>query len=95
MSTAKGLHSSRLHPQLDVTLAIAFAIIALVAQPLTAASGAAPLTLVNQLVAQVLGIVQDKQMAQRTSRKNCANWAPRTSTSMRCRVWEWAGLGGR
>ena len=64
MSTAKGLHSSRLHPQFAVALAIAFAIIALVAQPLTAASGVAPLTLVKQLVAQVLSIVNDKQMAQ-------------------------------
>ena len=69
MSTAKGLHSSRLHPQFAVTLAIAFAIIALVAQPLTAASGAASLTLVKQLVAQVLSIVQDKQMDQPDKQK--------------------------
>jgi hypothetical protein len=44
MSTAEGLHSSRLHPQFAVVLAIAFAIIAFVAQPVTAASGVAPLT---------------------------------------------------
>ena len=49
MCTAKGLHSSRLYPQFAVALAIAFAIIAFVAQPLTAASGVAPLTLVRQL----------------------------------------------
>jgi hypothetical protein len=42
------LRSSRLHSQLAVALAIAFAIIAFVAQPLTAASGVAPLTLVKQ-----------------------------------------------
>jgi hypothetical protein len=69
MSTAKGLHSSRLHPQFAVALAIAFAIIAFVAQPLTAASGVAPLTLVKQLVAQVLSIVKDKQMAQPDKQK--------------------------
>ena len=49
MCTAKGLHSSRLYPQFAVALAIASAIIAFVAQPLTAASGVAPLTLVRQL----------------------------------------------
>jgi phospholipid transport system substrate-binding protein len=64
MSTAKGLPSGRLHPQFAVALAIAFAIIALVAQPLIAASGAASLSVVKQLVAQVLSIVNDKQMAQ-------------------------------
>ena len=64
MSTAKGLPSGRLHPQFAVALVIAIAIIALVAQPLTAASGVAPLTLVKQLVAQVLSIVNDRQMAQ-------------------------------
>src|SRR6516225_6970935 len=69
MSTAKGLHSSRLHPQFAVALAIAFAIVAFVAQPLTAASGVAPLTLVRQLVAQVLSIVKDKQMAQPDKQK--------------------------
>ena len=69
MSTAKGLHSSRLHPQFAVALAIAFAIIAFVAQPLTAASGVAPLTLVKQLVAQVLSIVNDKQIAQADKQK--------------------------
>ncbi len=69
MSIAKGLHSSHLHPQFAVALAIAFAIIALVAQPLTAASGVAPLTLVKQLVAQVLSIVKDKQMAQADKQK--------------------------
>ena len=61
MSTAKGLHSSRLHPQFAVALAIAFAIISFVTQPLTAASDVAPLTRVKQLVAQVLSIVKDKQ----------------------------------
>jgi ABC-type transporter MlaC component len=69
MSTAKGLHSSRLHPQFAVELAIAFAIIAFVAQSLTAASGVAPLTLVKQLVAQLLSIVKDKQMAQPDKQK--------------------------
>ena len=65
MSTAKRLHSSRLHPQFAVALAIAFAIIAFVAQPLAiAASGVTPLSLVKQLVAQVLSIVKDKQMTQ-------------------------------
>jgi phospholipid transport system substrate-binding protein len=64
MSTAKGLHSSRLHPQFAVALPIAFAIIASVAQPLTAASSPTPLTVVKQMVAQVLSIVNDKQMAQ-------------------------------
>lgn len=63
MSTAKGLHSSRLHPQFAVALSIAFAIIASVAQPLTAAGGTTPLTVVKQVVAQVLSIVNDKQMA--------------------------------
>ena len=53
MSTAKGLHLSRLHPQFAVALAIAFAIIAFVAQPLNAASGVAPLTLVRQLLSSV------------------------------------------
>jgi phospholipid transport system substrate-binding protein len=69
MSTAKGLHLSRLHPKFAVALAIAFAIIAFVAQPLTAASGVAPLTLVKQLVAQVLRIVKDKHMAQPDKQK--------------------------
>ena len=65
MSTADRLHSSRLHLQFAIALALAFAIIAFVAQPLTiAASGVAPLTLVKQLVAQVLSIVKDKQMTQ-------------------------------
>lgn len=64
MSTAKGLHSSRLHPLFAVALPIAFAIIASVAQPLTAASSPTPLTVVKQMVAQVLSIVNDKQMAQ-------------------------------
>ena len=64
MSTAKGLHSGRLHPQFAVALPIAFAIIASVAQPLTAASSPTPLTVVKQMVAQVLSIVNDKQMAQ-------------------------------
>ena len=64
MSTAKGLYSSRLYPQFAVALAIAFAIIAFVAQPLTAASGVAPFTLVKQLVTQVLSIANDQQMAQ-------------------------------
>ena len=64
MSTAERLHSSRLHLEFVIALALAFTIIALVAQPLTAASGVAPLTLVKQLVAQVLSIVKDKQMAQ-------------------------------
>jgi hypothetical protein len=40
-----------------------------VAQPLTAASGVAPLTLVKQLVAQVLSIVKDKQMVQPDKQK--------------------------
>jgi len=65
MGTADRLHSSRLHLQFAIALALAFAIIAFVAQPLTiAASGIAPLTLVKQLVAQVLSIVKDKQMTQ-------------------------------
>lgn len=62
MSTAKALHSSRLHPQFAVALPIAFAIMASVAQPLTAASVTTPLTVVKQVVAQVLSIVNDKQM---------------------------------
>src|ERR1700752_2445896 len=69
MRIAKGLHSSHLNPQFAVGLTIAFAIIALVAQPLTAASDVAPLTLVKQLVAQVLSIVKDKQMAQPDKQK--------------------------
>ena len=69
MSTAKGLHSSRLHPQFAVALAIAFAIMAFVTQLLPAASDVAPLTLVKQLVTQVLSIVKDKQMAQRDKQK--------------------------
>ncbi len=64
MSTAERLHSSRLHLEFVIALALAFTTIALVAQPLNAASGVAPLTLVKQLVAQVLSIVKDKQMAQ-------------------------------
>jgi transposase len=40
--------------------------------PQTAASGAAPLILVKQLVAQVLSIVQDKQMAQPDKQKKTA-----------------------
>ncbi len=65
MGTADRFHSSRLHLQFAIALALAFAIIAFVAQPLTiAASGVAPLTLVKQLVAQVLSIVKDKQMTQ-------------------------------
>ncbi len=64
MSAAKGLHSSRPRPQFAVALPIAFAIIASVAQPLIAAGGATPLAVVKQLVAQVLSIVNDKQMAQ-------------------------------
>jgi phospholipid transport system substrate-binding protein len=64
MSTAERLHSSRLHLEFVIALALAFATIALVAQPLTAAGGVAPLTLVKQLVTQVLSIVKDKQMAQ-------------------------------
>jgi len=63
MSIAKGLHSSRPHPRFAVALPIAFAIIASVAQPLTAASVTAPLAVVKQVVAQVLSIVNDKQMA--------------------------------
>jgi hypothetical protein len=43
MSTAYRLHSSRLHLQFDIALALALAIIAFVPQPLTiAASGVAP-----------------------------------------------------
>ena len=64
MSTAERLHSSRLHLEFVIALALAFTTIALAAQPLTAASGVAPLTLVKQLVAQVLSIVKDKQMTQ-------------------------------
>src|SRR5258708_27515308 len=64
MGTADRLLSSRLHLQFAIALALAFAIIAFVAQPLTAASGVAPLSLVKQLVAQVLSIVKDKQMIQ-------------------------------
>jgi len=65
MGSADRLHSSRLHLQFAIALALAFAIIAFVAQPLTiAASGVAPLTLVKQLVARVLSIVKDKQMTQ-------------------------------
>jgi hypothetical protein len=44
MGTADSLLSSRLHLQVAIALALAFAIIAFVAQPLTiAASGVAPL----------------------------------------------------
>jgi phospholipid transport system substrate-binding protein len=65
MGTADRLHSSRPHLQFVIALALAFAVMAFVAQPLTiAASGVAPLTLVKQLVAQVLSIVKDKQMTQ-------------------------------
>jgi phospholipid transport system substrate-binding protein len=64
MSTAERLHSSRLHLEFVIALALAFTTIALVAQPLTAAGGVAPLTLVKQLVAHVLSIVKDKQMTQ-------------------------------
>lgn len=63
MSTAKGLHSNRPHPRFAVALLIAFAVIASVARPLTAAGGTTPLIVVKQLVAQVLSIVNDKQMA--------------------------------
>jgi phospholipid transport system substrate-binding protein len=65
MCTANRLHSSRPHLQFAIALALAFVIIAFVAQPLTiAASGVTPLTLVKQLVAQVLSTVNDKQMTQ-------------------------------
>jgi phospholipid transport system substrate-binding protein len=65
MSTVERSHSSRPHLQFAIALALAFAIITFVAQPLTiAASGVAPLTLVKQLVAQVLSTVKDKQMTQ-------------------------------
>jgi len=64
MSTAKGSHSSRLHSQFAVAASITFAIIASLAQPLTAAGGTTPLIVVKQVVAQVLTIVNDKQMAQ-------------------------------
>ena len=65
MGTADRLHSSRLHLQFAIALALAFVIIAFVAQPLTiAASGVAPLTLVKQLVTQVLSTVKDNQMTQ-------------------------------
>src|SRR5260370_38231800 len=51
MSTAERLHSSRLHFEFVIALALAFAIIAFVAQPLTiAARGVAPLTLVKQSI---------------------------------------------
>jgi len=63
MSAATGLRSSRPHPLYAVALAIAFAIIPFTAEPLTAAGGAAPLILVKRLVAQVLSLVKDKQMA--------------------------------
>ncbi|MGH7913704.1 MAG: MlaC/ttg2D family ABC transporter substrate-binding protein [Candidatus Binataceae bacterium] len=71
MSTAKGLRSNHPHPQCAVALAIVFAITALLAQsPLAAASGVTPLTTVKQLVAQVLSIVKDKEMAQADKEKN-------------------------
>src|ERR1700691_1620985 len=64
MNTVERLHSRRLHPQFANALTLAFAIMASGAQPLTAANGVAPMTLVKQLVAQVLSIVKDKQVAQ-------------------------------
>lgn len=64
MSTVER-HSSRLRLQFAIALALAFATIVFVAQSLTiAASGVAPLILVQQLVAQVLSIVNDKKIAQ-------------------------------
>lgn len=64
MSGTKGLRSSHLHPKYAVALALAFAIITFVAQPLTAAWSDAPLGLVRRMVAQVLTIIKDNQTAQ-------------------------------
>src|SRR5258708_14839215 len=51
MRTVDRLHSNRLHLQFAIALALAFAIIAFVAQPITiAARGVAPLTLVKQSI---------------------------------------------
>lgn len=66
MSTIKGLYSAR---QLVVAMVIAFFIVASVARPASAASAIAPLNVVKQLVARVLGIVNDKQMAQPDKQK--------------------------
>jgi len=64
MSGTKGSHSNHVHRKYAVALALAFAIITFVSQPLTAASSHAPLGLVRRLVAQVLTIVKDNQTAQ-------------------------------
>jgi len=66
MSTVKGLYSGR---QLVVAMVVAFVIVASVARPATADSGTAPLNIVKQVVAQVLSIVNDKQMAQADKQK--------------------------
>ncbi len=66
MSTVKGLYSGR---QLVVATAIALVIVASVSRPAIAASTVAPLGVVKQLVARVLGIVNNKQMAQADKRK--------------------------
>jgi phospholipid transport system substrate-binding protein len=54
---------------LVVAVVIAFVIVVSVARPATAASGTAPLEMVKQLVAQVLSIAKDKQMAQADKQK--------------------------
>jgi len=66
MSTVKPLYSGR---QLVVAMAIALVMVASVARPASAASSVAPLGVVKQLVARVLGIVNNKQMAQADKRK--------------------------
>jgi len=66
MSTVEGLYSGR---QLIVAMVIAFVIAASVARPATADSGIAPLDIVKQVVAQVLSIANDKQMAQADKQK--------------------------
>ena len=49
--------------------AIALAIVAILARPLSVAGSETPLTLVKQLVAQVLAVVKDNRMAQAAKEK--------------------------
>lgn len=66
MSTVTELYSGC---QLLLAAVMAFVIAASVARPAIAGSGTAPLDIVKQLVAQVLSIVNDKQMAQADKQK--------------------------